>query len=110
MTEFHAMIRRAASGWSGRAMASSVSPRDGSGWKWHSARASVNSHARSVPGSLSSATRAPAWTSASHTAVCAVLAVAEREPAVLKQRLRVRVIQLPGRIRGARVQGRGYIG
>jgi hypothetical protein len=38
------------------------------------------------------------------------LAVPEREPAVLKQRLRVRVVQLPGRIRGARVQGRGYFG
>jgi hypothetical protein len=39
-----------------------------------------------------------------------VLVVAKREPAVLEQRLRVRVVQLPGRIRGARVEGRGYIG
>ena len=39
-----------------------------------------------------------------------VLAIAERQPGVLEHRFGVRVVQLPGRIRGARVEGRGYIG
>ena len=38
------------------------------------------------------------------------LAAAQDQPAVLVEAFRVRVIELPGRVRAARTQGRDYIG
>ena len=38
------------------------------------------------------------------------LAAAQDQPAVLVEAFRVRVIELPGRVRAARAQGRDYIG